>query len=82
MDIGDTVIPGQVLCILEAMKLFNELKADTAGVRQGDPRPSAQAVEYGELLFELEPVPQAPRSLGARVSNACSLRIEARSPSA
>ena len=60
VDIGDTVIPGQVLCILEAMKLFNELKADTAGVVKAIHAENAQAVEYGELLFELEPVPQAP----------------------
>jgi biotin carboxyl carrier protein len=53
-------VPGQVLCILEAMKLFNELKAETAGVVKAIHAENAQAVEYGELLFELEPVPQAP----------------------
>jgi oxaloacetate decarboxylase (Na+ extruding) subunit alpha len=60
VDVGDTVVPGQVLCILEAMKLFNELKAETAGVVKAIHAENAQAVEYGELLFELEPVPQAP----------------------
>ena len=60
VDIGDTVVPGQVLCVLEAMKLFNELKAETAGVVRTIHAENAQAVEYGELLFELEPVPSAP----------------------
>ena len=60
VDVGDTVIPGQVLCILEAMKLFNELKAETEGVVRAIHAENAQAVEYGELLFELDPVPQAP----------------------
>jgi oxaloacetate decarboxylase alpha subunit len=60
VDVGDTVVPGQVLCVLEAMKLFNELKAETAGVVKSIHAENAQAVEYGQLLFELEPVPQAP----------------------
>jgi oxaloacetate decarboxylase alpha subunit len=60
VDVGDTIIPGQVLCVLEAMKLFNELKAETAGVVKAIHAENAQAVEYGELLFELEPVPSAP----------------------
>jgi oxaloacetate decarboxylase (Na+ extruding) subunit alpha len=53
---GDTVAPGQTLCILEAMKLMNEVKADleatvrSINVENGDP------VEFGQLLFELEPV--------------------------
>ena len=60
VDVGDTVVPGQVLCVLEAMKLFNELKAETAGVVKAIHAENAQAVEYGELLFELDPLPQAP----------------------
>jgi oxaloacetate decarboxylase (Na+ extruding) subunit alpha len=60
VDVGDTVIPGQVLCILEAMKLFNELKAETAGVVKAIHVENAQPVEYGELLFELEPIPSPP----------------------
>ena len=31
VDVGDTIVPGQTLCLLEAMKLFNELKAEVAG---------------------------------------------------
>jgi oxaloacetate decarboxylase alpha subunit len=60
VDVGDTVVPGQVLCILEAMKLFNELKAEAAGVVRSIHVENAQAVEYGELLFELEPVLTPP----------------------
>ena len=60
VDVGDTVVPGQVLCILEAMKLFNELKAETSGVVRAIHVENAQPVEYGELLFELEPVLTPP----------------------
>ncbi|HEX4747850.1 MAG TPA: acetyl-CoA carboxylase biotin carboxyl carrier protein [Gaiellaceae bacterium] len=60
VDVGDTVVPGQVLCVLEAMKLFNELKAESAGVVKTIHAENAQPVEYGQLLFELEPVPSAP----------------------
>jgi len=60
VDVGDTVVPGQVLCILEAMKLFNELKSEAAGVVRAIHVENAQPVEYGELLFELEPVLTPP----------------------
>ena len=57
---GDTVAPGQTLCILEAMKLMNEIKADTAGIVRAIHVRNAEPVEYGQLLFELEPVSSAP----------------------
>jgi len=60
VDVGDTVVPGQVLCILEAMKLFNELKAENAGVVHAIHAENGQPVEYGELLFELEPILAPP----------------------
>jgi oxaloacetate decarboxylase alpha subunit len=60
VDVGDTVVPGQVLCILEAMKLFNELKAEAAGVVHSIHAENGQAVEFGELLFELEPILAPP----------------------
>ncbi|HUG64185.1 MAG TPA: acetyl-CoA carboxylase biotin carboxyl carrier protein [Gaiellaceae bacterium] len=60
VDVGDTVVPGQVMCILEAMKLFNELKAEAAGVVRAIHAENAQAVEYGQLLFELGPVSAQP----------------------
>jgi oxaloacetate decarboxylase alpha subunit len=56
VDVGDTVVPDQVLCIIEAMKLFNELKAEVAGVVAAIHAENAQPVEYGQLLFEIEPV--------------------------
>ena len=57
---GDTVAPGQTLCILEAMKLMNEIKADAAGIVRAIHVRNAEPVEYGQLLFELEPVSSVP----------------------
>jgi oxaloacetate decarboxylase alpha subunit len=57
---GDTVAAGQTLCILEAMKLMNEIKADTAGIVRAIHVRNAEPVEFGQLLFELEPVSSAP----------------------
>jgi acetyl-CoA carboxylase biotin carboxyl carrier protein len=57
---GDTVAPGQTLCILEAMKLMNEIKADNAGIVRAIHVRNAEPVEYGQLLFELEPVSSSP----------------------
>ena len=55
VDEGDRVEVGQTLCILEAMKLFNEYKSDHAGVIRRILVDNAQPVEYGQPLFELEP---------------------------
>ena len=60
---GDTVTAGQTLCILEAMKLMNEIKADTPGVIREIHVGNAEPVEFGQLLFELEPL--APQPLDA-----------------
>jgi oxaloacetate decarboxylase (Na+ extruding) subunit alpha len=57
---GDPVAPGQTLCILEAMKLMNEVKADVEGIVRAIYVENAQPVEYGQLLFELEPVNGRP----------------------
>jgi oxaloacetate decarboxylase (Na+ extruding) subunit alpha len=57
---GDAVAPGQTLCILEAMKLMNEIKADVAGVVRSIHVGNAEPVEFGQLLFELEPVALPP----------------------
>ena len=57
---GDTVEPGQTLCILEAMKLMNEVKADAEAVVRRICVENAAAVEYGQLLFELEPLNGRP----------------------
>jgi acetyl-CoA carboxylase biotin carboxyl carrier protein len=55
VDEGDRVEIGQTLCILEAMKLFNEFKAEHAGVIRRILVANAEPVEYGQPLFELEP---------------------------
>ena len=57
---GDAVTPGQTLCILEAMKLMNEVKADREALVRRICVENAEAVEYGQLLFELEPVNGRP----------------------
>ena len=60
VEVGDVVTVGQTLCLLEAMKLFNELKADVDGRVRAIHAENAQAVEYGQLLFELEPIGPPP----------------------
>ncbi|MFL6004964.1 MAG: acetyl-CoA carboxylase biotin carboxyl carrier protein, partial [Gaiellaceae bacterium] len=60
VEVGDVVAPGQTLCLIEAMKLFNELKAESPGVLRAIHVENGQAVEFGELLFELEPVAERP----------------------
>jgi len=52
---GDRVEVGQTLCILEAMKLFNEFKSEHAGVIRKVLVENAAPVEFGQPLFELEP---------------------------
>jgi oxaloacetate decarboxylase alpha subunit len=53
---GHPVGAGQTLCILEAMKLMNEVKTDVEGIVRAIHVENAQPVEFGQLLFELEPV--------------------------
>jgi acetyl-CoA carboxylase biotin carboxyl carrier protein len=60
---GDAVGQGQTLCILEAMKLMNEVKAEQEGVVTRIHPENGQGVEYGQLLFELEPVNGRPVGL-------------------
>ncbi|HEY7796010.1 MAG TPA: biotin/lipoyl-containing protein [Gaiellaceae bacterium] len=60
VEVGDVVAPGQTLCLLEAMKLFNELKADTAGRVLAVHAENSSPVEFGQLLFELEPIVAPP----------------------
>jgi acetyl-CoA carboxylase biotin carboxyl carrier protein len=52
---GDTVEAGQVLCIIEAMKLMNEIESDVAGVVEKRFVSNQQPVEYGEALFGVRP---------------------------
>jgi oxaloacetate decarboxylase alpha subunit len=60
VEVGDVVSAGQTLCLLEAMKLFNELKADAPGRVVGIHVENGQPVEFGQLLFELEPIAPPP----------------------
>ncbi|MEP6812467.1 MAG: acetyl-CoA carboxylase biotin carboxyl carrier protein [Actinomycetota bacterium] len=57
---GDVVGAGQTLCILEAMKLMNEVKADVEAVVRKILVDNAQPVEFGQVLFELEPLTGRP----------------------
>ena len=57
---GQPVGAGQTLCILEAMKLMNEVKADVDGIVRSIHVENAEPVEFGQLLFELEPVAGRP----------------------
>ena len=57
---GDAVAPGQTLCILEAMKLMNEVKAEIEGVVRTIHVQNGQPVEFGQPLFDLEPVLARP----------------------
>ena len=50
VDIGDSVQVGDPLCIIEAMKLMNEIEADRAGVVKAILAENGQAVEYGQPL--------------------------------
>jgi len=60
VEVGEPVAAGQTVCLLEAMKLFNELKADTPGIVRAIHVENGQPVEFGQLLFELDPLVSAP----------------------
>lgn len=55
VEVGDRVEKGQVLCIVEAMKLMNEIESDIAGEIVEIRPKNAQAVEFGEPLFVIRP---------------------------
>src|SRR6266702_5858166 len=52
---GDSVEPGQVLCIIESMKLMNEIEAEVAGTIVHKLVENGRPVEYGEALFAVRP---------------------------
>ncbi|SOD04172.1 biotin carboxyl carrier protein [bacterium JGI 053] len=54
-EVGSRVAKGQTLCILEAMKLMNELESDVAGVVREICVDNGEPVEYGQVLFRIEP---------------------------
>jgi acetyl-CoA carboxylase biotin carboxyl carrier protein len=55
VSVGDRVDPETVVCLVEAMKVFNEIKAETTGTIAKVLVENGQAVEYGEPLFEITP---------------------------
>jgi len=55
VSVGDRVEKGQTLCILEAMKLMNELESEVAGVVREIAVENAEPVEFGAVLFRVEP---------------------------
>jgi len=54
VQVGDTVKAGQTICIIEAMKLMNEIEADADGVVKAILVENGQPVEYGEALLVIE----------------------------
>jgi acetyl-CoA carboxylase biotin carboxyl carrier protein len=55
VDVGSKVSKGQTLCILEAMKLMNELEAEVSGEIREILVENAEPVEYGQVLFRVAP---------------------------
>jgi acetyl-CoA carboxylase biotin carboxyl carrier protein len=54
VDVGATVKVGDVLCIIEAMKMLNQIEADKAGTIKAILKENGQPVEFGEPLFVIE----------------------------
>lgn len=52
---GSRVAPGQVVCIIEAMKIMNEIESEVAGVVRDVLVENAQPVEFGQPLFRVDP---------------------------
>ena len=55
VQVGDRINEGQTLCIVEAMKLMNEITSDVAGELVSVLHENAQPVEYGQELFAVQP---------------------------
>jgi oxaloacetate decarboxylase alpha subunit len=60
VQVGDEVVANQALCIVEAMKLMNEISAEQMGIVREICVENAQPVEFGTVLFYLEPVCDQP----------------------
>jgi len=54
VEIGDAVKEGDTLCIIEAMKILNEIESDKTGTIKRILAENGQAVEYGQALFVIE----------------------------
>ena len=55
VEVGQQIEVGQVLCIIEAMKLMNEIKSEMRGRIVAIPMENGQPVEFGQVLFVVEP---------------------------
>jgi acetyl-CoA carboxylase biotin carboxyl carrier protein len=55
VEVGQTVKQGQTLCIIEAMKMLNQIEADASGVVIEVLAENAQAVQFDQPLFVIEP---------------------------
>ena len=55
VDLGATVAPGETLCIIEAMKLMNELECEVSGVIREICVENGEPVEFGQVLFRVSP---------------------------
>ncbi len=56
VDVGDVVSPGQVLCIIEALKVMNEIESDVKGRVEKILVENGETVEYGQPLFLIDPL--------------------------
>jgi acetyl-CoA carboxylase biotin carboxyl carrier protein len=56
VEVGDRIRKNQVLCIVEAMKIMNEIEADLDGEIRSIHATNGQPVEFGELLFSIKPL--------------------------
>jgi len=55
VSVGDRVTKGQIVCIIEAMKIMNEIESEVAGVVREILVQDSQPVEYGQVLFKIDP---------------------------
>jgi len=55
VKVGSRVTSGQTVCIIEAMKIMNEIEAEIAGVVREIMVDDAQPVEFGQVLFRVDP---------------------------
>lgn len=55
VNVGDSIAPGQVVCIIEAMKLMNEIKSEVKGKIIEIQADNSEPVEFAQVLFVIEP---------------------------
>ena len=55
VTVGSTIKKGQILCIIEAMKIMNEIESEFSGVVKEISATDAHPVEYGQVLFRIDP---------------------------